>query len=380
MKRLLARLKTKARLQPIGYRELQGWQSDEAMDAYGAFLATCKAVSQSAVPLRNGLPLPDRLVNLCQVTNAGRAPSPANHFTARKFFESNFQPYRIMPLGENGASREGFVTGYYEPEVAGSLVKDAEFTEPLLSLPANHVRIESGSDKSGLPAGLTTALAEKSGRVRAYPDRAAISKGAIKNLSVPLIWVRDGIEAFMIHVQGSARIRLKNGRVLRIKYAGRNGYPYSSIGRALVRKLKVPPSQVTMSFLKHWVRNAGQGVGEPGRQLMEENKSYIFFELDSAIRPQDGPVGAAGVNLFALRSMAIDRTIWPYGLPFWLEAVLPWQSTKITPMRRLMIAQDTGSAIRGPARADIFFGSGDNAGSLAGAIRHSARLTVLLPK
>ena len=179
----------------------------------------------------------------------------------------------------------------------------------------------------------------------------------------------------MVHVQGSARVRLPDGQIIRLGYAGRNGHPYTSIGRILVDRGHIQPQDMSLARLKAWLRAAGQD----GVRLMQQNRSYIFFKIEERLDLDQGPVGAAGLSLTPLRSIAVDRTLWHYGLPFWLNADIPWEGPQNAKFRRLMIAQDTGSAIVGPARADIFFGTGDPAGTLAGNIRHEAQLHVLLP-
>jgi membrane-bound lytic murein transglycosylase A len=228
-----------------------------------------------------------------------------------------------------------------------------------------------------------------------------------------LVWLRDAVEVFMIQVQGSAKVRLADGQWLRLVYAGRNGQPYTSIGRILVDEGHIHAADMSLAALKGWIRARGQKFGEPGRALMQQNRSYVFFAAQSCADLEEGPIGGAGVSLSPLRSIAVDRTIWSYGLPFWIEADIPWTrafSSEVdagsrkenaskqesrtsfrfhrnekgssggpSPFRRLMIAQDTGSAILGPARADLYFGSGDEAGRLAAGIRHPARIVVLLP-
>ena len=167
--------------------------------------------------------------------------------------------------------------------------------------------------------------------------------------------------------------------MLRLTYAGRNGHPYTSIGRLLAERGEVAPGAMSLDWLKGWLRAHGQNPGEAGRALMARNASYIFFSA-GPLTGQDGPTGGAGVPLTTLRSIAVDRSRWSYGLPFWIDAVLPWRGTNPSRLRRLMIAQDTGSAIVGPARADLFFGSGPEAGHRAGDIRHRGRFVVLQPK
>jgi membrane-bound lytic murein transglycosylase A len=378
MEQILARLKGKARLQPDSFSNLAGWYADDIVQAHSVFSATCRAILGNTGALRTGTAPPKWLARLCKeglVLSVNSDP-----VALRKYYEINFRPCLVMPEDNGIASTDGFATGYYEPEVAGSFTKSGKFSEPLLGLPAAHQVLDAKTRYPSLPSDVSTALKMPDGTLTAYPDRAAITSGTISSLAAPLLWVRDGVEAFMIHVQGSARIRLQNGKLLRLKYAGRNGHPYTSIGKKLVQKLAIPPSKVSMTFLKDWIRAAGQNRGEPGRLLMEENQSYIFFQLDLDIKEDAGPIGAAGISLSPLRSLAVDRNLWPYGLLFWIDAELPWKSAGLSPFRRLMVAQDTGSAILGPARGDIFFGSGAKAGELAGAIRHPARFHVLLPR
>ena len=183
----------------------------------------------------------------------------------------------------------------------------------------------------------------------------------------------------MIQVQGSARVRLGDGRLLRLVYAGRNGRPYSSIGRILIECGAIRPEDMSLAALKGWVRAQGQKPGEAGAALLRRNESYVFFRLEQAPEAESGPIGGAGLSLTPLRSLAIDRDIHPYGTPVWIDAEIPWRSAAPTPFRRLMIAQDTGSAIIGPARADIYFGSGDAAGARAADVRHAGEFVVFLP-
>ena len=184
----------------------------------------------------------------------------------------------------------------------------------------------------------------------------------------------------MIQVQGSGLVELTDGRRLRLIYDGRNGRPYTSIGRGLIEAGEIREAEMSLARLKGWLRAAGVRPGERGRAWMQRNASYIFFRLAPDEPPGGGPIGGAGLPLTPLRSIAVDSNLWPYGLPFWIEARLPWRGAQPEPFGRLMIAQDTGSAILGAARADLFFGSGDEAGLRAGSIRHDADFRVLLPR
>jgi membrane-bound lytic murein transglycosylase A len=235
---------------------------------------------------------------------------------------------------------------------------------------------------AALPSGFSAGRKGGDGKIEIYPDRRAIDLGALDGKSHPIAWVRDGIEAFMIHVQGSAAIKLASGDIVRLTYAGRNGHPYTSIGNILIDCGEVPLPEMSLAKLKKWVRDNGQEAGEKGRQLLQCNASYIFFTLDKSTGRATGPIGGAGVPLTPLRSIAVDRTVWPYGLPFWIDVRIPWpiEGGSERHIRQLMIAQDTGSAILGSARADIFVGAGDEAGEIAGRIRHNGRMIVFLPR
>ena len=163
-------------------------------------------------------------------------------------------------------------------------------------------------------------------------------------------------------------------------YAGRNGHPYTSIGKILIERGEIAASDMSPEAIKHWVRQNGQGSNDAGRKLLHENKSYVFFDFAQDLAQDKGPIGGQGVSLTPMRSIAIDRHLWFYGLPIWVEAQLPWRTAKAEHFARLMIAQDTGSAIIGPSRIDLFFGSGEEAGERAGHIKHAAHLIYLQPK
>ena len=377
MERLLARVRQYATLTPIEFASLPNWKHDDFRAAFQCFSSSCRAIVHSKPVVRAGQQSSPLLAEICQ--KALSVGDRISNSVARTFFERNFRAYKIHPTTTDPHTSAGFLTGYYEPIVPGSLQKTAAFTEPLLSLPDHHAKLDAPSESFGLPPGLSTALRGPNGNLTAYPERAAIDRGALATRTRPLVWVRDGIEAFMIHVQGSARIQLPDGRSLRVKYAGRNGHPYTSIGRVLVRTGRMQADSMSLANLKAWVRQAGQARGEGGRELLHRNKSFIFFAAVSDFPEDAGPIGAAGVHLHKLRSIAVDRNIWPYGLPFWIDADLPWRTAGTLPFRRLMVAQDTGSAIIGVARADLFFGSGEQSGRLAGGIRHAGQFTVLLP-
>lgn len=364
-----------ADLAPLSFADLPGFADDDYAAAFALFARHAAAILDDRPPLREALPADAALRTVCR-----RAlENPARTRTAaRLFFESHFTPYRIQPSAD-GPSERGFVTGYYEPVIAGALVPSGCHAAPILGRPDDLVSLSPGETLPGLDPGLSAARLRADGRYEPYPDRAAIEAGALAGQAKPLVYLADKVEVFFAQVQGSACVTLLDGRAMRLTYAGRNGHPYTSIGRILAESGETPADDMGMDRVKAWIRAHGQGQGEAGADLMARNKSYVFFAKNDDIDPMNGPIGGAGLSLEPLRSIAVDRRIWPYGLPFWFAADLPWQSASPTPFRRLMIAGDTGSAILGPARADIFFGSGAQAGQLAGNIRHACDFTVLLP-
>jgi membrane-bound lytic murein transglycosylase A len=285
----------------------------------------------------------------------------------RRFFETRFRPFRIVP--ENGL---GFLTGYYEPCVPASKVETEEFAWPLLARPTDLVTFGLDAPPADFPKDVSGARRLSDGSLIPYPDRAAIEA----ERRDPIVWVRDAVEAFLIQVQGSAQVEFPDRSRARLAYDGRNGLPYTSIGKILIEAGEIAEGAMSLASLKAWLRRDSAR----GLDVMQRNRSFVFFKLIDDFDPDLGPVAGAGVPLTPLRSIAVDRTMWAYGLPFWIDAELPWTDATPRPFRRLMIAQDTGSAIVGAARADLFFGSGDKAGARAGAIRHPAAFTVLLPR
>ncbi|MGH6813258.1 MAG: murein transglycosylase A [Methylocella sp.] len=338
-------------LSRLSFADLVGFGQDDQLGAFNVFARSCAAIAANAPPPRKVIAATPALNG---VANAALRQEVHDSAQARRFFEAHFRPFRVAAKCP-APSISGFVTGYYVPIVDGSLSMSRDFTAPVLGRPDN-----------------LDARAP-------YPDRAAIEAGAIARRSAAIVWLRDRVEVFLAQVQGSARVRLADGSLLRLAYAGRNGHPYTSIGRILIDTGEIAESDMSLATLKQWIRAHGQNPGDAGAALMHRNKSYVFFSLQEECEPAGGPIGGQGISLTALRSIAVDRAIWTYGLPFWISADLPWRDSSPSPFRRLMIAQDTGSAITGPARADIFFGAGDDAGARAGDIRHVGDVVVLLP-
>jgi membrane-bound lytic murein transglycosylase A len=367
-----------ARLRQTGFAAIPGFAEDDHLASVRVFLGSCHALLERLPALRPGVAADPALLALCQ---AALAHPPATAPAARRFFETSFSPYEVLP-GPHAAAgvRENFVTGYYEPEIDGALVQSEAFAAPILARPDDLVLVDDTNRPAGFDQGLTAARRLVDGSLAAYPDRQAIEQGAIEGRTQPILWLRDKVEVYFVQIQGSARVHLPDGRRVRLVYAGRNGQPYTSIGQILLNDGLMQIGDMSLAGVKHWLRDHGLGEGEAGSVLMQRNRSYIFFRLDSDPDGHEGPIGGSGIALTPLRSIAVDRRHWSYGLPFFIDAKLPALEGMPAPFRRVLIAQDTGSAILGAARADIFFGSGARAGTLAGHVRHPARFFVLLPK
>jgi membrane-bound lytic murein transglycosylase A len=357
-----------ARLVPVAFSELDGWAQDDHDAAFAAFLRSCRRLAARAPELRAGTPASGDLAAACA---AALAEAPRDREGARAFFEAHFTPYRVET--DSG----GLLTAYYEPEVPASLHKTDAFAAPLHALPADLVRYSAASAPSGAPKGLTAARRLADGRLAPYPTRGEIDAGALDGRGLELAYVRDATEAYFIHIQGSARLSLPDGTRRRIAYAGKNGHPYRSIGQAMLEDGALAREGASAGGQKAAMR------ADPARArgYMALNPSYVFFRFLEDSDPDLGPVGGEGVQLTAGRSLAVDRSIHAYGTPFWIEAELPMAGDGgEAPFRRLMIAQDTGAAIKGPARGDLFWGTGEEAGRIAGRIKSPGRFVLLRAK
>ncbi len=328
-------------LTAVSFADLPGWQADKQSDALVALRRSCAKIAAQPA---------DRPVGANNVGgNAGqwRAACAAVHTAkdddARGYFEREFRAYRVQAAD----GKEGLFTGYYEPSLRGSKTKDARFTVPIYRYPPDW-------NAKGGP----------------YPDRAAIDAGALAGKKLEIAWAESAIDVFFLQVQGSGRIELPGGQMMQVGYAGDNGRKYVAIGKILIERGVYKPDEVSLQSIRAWMdANPKQAPA-----LMRENPRYIFFRVLDA----DGPIGAGGVPLVAGRSLAIDPTFMPMGAPLWLDTT--WPGTEAKPMRRLVVAQDTGSAIKGPIRGDVFWGPGEEAERHAGQMRQPGTYFLLLPK
>ena len=363
-------------LEPVLFSDLKGWADDDQAKAFAAFKKSCRPILRREKAKVGVKPLERALRAPCDLATLHKEPVSGD--TARIFFEQNFRALRISKIGET----EGFITGYYEPEIEGSRTRGDGFTIPFYRRPPELRMRLPGASKTKAPSRAasskrTRAGTRKAGRIVPFHDRAAIEDGALKGRGLELVWTNDEIDAFFTHIQGSARVRLRDGTLMRINYEAQNGHPYLAVGRILIERGIVPKDEMSMDKIRTYIAEHP----EEGRELMRMNRSYIFFRVVEKLGKNDEPIGAQGVSLTRDRSIAVDRSLHIYGTPFWIDAELPLEDAgELTPFRRLMLAQDTGGAIVGPARADIYFGAGIEAGAVAGRLRHPGTFYILVPR
>lgn len=355
-------------LVPTVFGAIGGWAADDHASAFQTFLTSCAArrAPPAEVGPASAPTLAAGLAHACAAAARLGTAAPSRE-VARLFFEANFRPYRVVP--DKGG--EGFFTGYYEPEVEGALAPGNGFDVPVYGRPSD--LLMSGGGPTPNSGG---AVRREGDALVPYFDRAAIEDGALSGRGLEVAWLKDPIDLFFMQIQGSARVRLPDGRVLRLNYDGYNGHPYLPVGRLLIARGLVPREEMSMDRIRAFM----EADPEAGRALRRENRSYVFFKaLD--LGGEAGAMGAQGVPLTAGRSIAVDRKLHTYGAPVFVAADLPLSAAgNREPFRRLMIAQDTGSAIVGPARADLYFGTGPEAGAVAGRIRHPGSFTLLVPR
>ena len=365
---------------PLAWADVAGWSNDDHLAAYRTFRASCKPIAaQHALPAatpKASTPkasTPKALgVSLREPCRAARLADISDGAKARAFFEDHFIPLQISRLGEDA----GFVTGYYEPILEGSRTQTDVYNVPVYRRPSNLFVRGFTQDSPDLPN--KGQVFRKIGRRKLVPyyDRGEIEDGAIAGRGLEICWLKDQTDLLFAQIQGSARVHFEDGTTLRINYDAHNGYPYTAVGRILIDRGIVPKDQMSMQRIREWMDQNPDGANE----LRRQNRSYVFFR-EVQLSDKDEAVGAQGVPLTPGRSIAVDKALHVYGTPFFIEGELPIESEQSkTPFRRLMVAQDTGSAIVGPARADIYFGAGADAGRVSGRLRNNARFVMLVPK
>jgi membrane-bound lytic murein transglycosylase A len=356
--------------EPVEWADLDGWTSDDHAAAFAAFLGSCRTLQNRHRQARELTAIPAALKEICETA---RQVIPLDQEGAKKFFEDHFRPIRINKLGDT----DGFLTGYYEPIIAGSRVPTGSFTAPLYRRPPNLV--PAGRRKLGEAFPSKGAfVGRRVGRRKIVPyyDRGQIEDGALDGWHLEICYLHDQVDVLFAQIQGSARVKLEDGTILRVNYDSHNGWPYTPVGRVLAEQKLMTRDQVSMQSIRDWM----EANAEQAKEVRRQNKSYVFFRITD-LATEDEAVGGQGVRLMPGRSIAVDRALHAYGTPFFIQAELPIANQKAgTKFDRLMIAQDTGSAIVGPARADIYFGAGDEAARIAGRIKNPGVFVMLLPR
>jgi membrane-bound lytic murein transglycosylase A len=358
-------------LRPTSFDELGGWQQDHPAAALDAFRRSCGALGNRSYdeplgPMEVAGSVGDWLA-ICDAAERWPATGAGQ---ARAFFEDWFQPYWVTDAGE----AEGLFTGYYEPLLFGARAAGGPYTVPLYRAPRDLVRIDLARFDPEL-AGYSISGRIEGNQFVPYYSRAEIEAGALQGRGLELLWVDDAVDKFFLQIQGSGQVRLADGSLTRVGYAGQNGHPYRAIGRDLIELGALQREEVSLQTIRAWLE------AHPGSAatIMDRNRSYIFFEERRDLGPDDGPLGAQGVPLTAGRSLAVDLRHIPLGAPVWLETTGPWPEGE-APFQHLMIAQDTGGAISGIVRGDVFFGAGARAEAAAGRMKSRGRYAILLPK
>jgi membrane-bound lytic murein transglycosylase A len=365
-------------LVPTPFANVPGWRDDKLAEALETFLANCRVLlalpaeqslgGQGEAARRGGAPGLWR-----PACEAARGVPSGDDTAARAFFETNFEAEAVTDSGGGNADpAQGLFTGYFDPEVAGSRSPGERYKVPLLGRPADLVQVDLGEFSDDLK-GRAVAGRVQDGRLVPYYDRAQIVGGALARRRLELLWLADPVDAYFLQVQGSGRVDLPDGRVVRVTYAGQNGRRSVLIGKVLMDRGDIPRDQVSLQSIRAWF------AAHPGQteEVLNQNPSYVFFREIDNLRPDQGPPGALGIPLTPGRSVAVDRAFLPLGAPVFVSTTDPVSNT---PWRRLAIAQDVGGAIRGPVRTDIFFGWGRGAEDRAGRMRQQGTEYLLLPK
>jgi membrane-bound lytic murein transglycosylase A len=350
---------------PVEFAALPGWVDDDPSQAFAAFRRSAFHVLNK--PYKTGS-LGVAFEAFTPAYEGARAIEALDAGAARAFFEKHFAPARVE------AEPAGFVSGFYEPEVEASSAHSETFPVPMYGRPPDLIDVDDTNRPEGMDPYLAFARQTPQGLVEYYA-RPVIDGGILQGLGLELAWLRNKVDLFFIQVQGAARLHMTDGSLKRVSYAAKSGQRFTAIGRELVAMGELRLEDVTMQSIRAWL------AANPGRvdELLHRNRSYVFFRETELGDPTLGPVAAAKVQLTPGRSIAVDRLLHTFGTPFYIDASA-LTAFGDEPFRRLMIAQDTGSAIIGPARGDLFAGTGDAAGEIAGVVRSNADFYALVPR
>ncbi len=351
------------KLQATSFSNIAGWHDDDHAAALDVFVTACSELTTIGTGFNRPARLSGRKQDWLQVCRLASTVPGSGRDAARIFFETNFVPVRLRPP-------DGHFTGYFEPEVAGDVKQSAEFPVPVLARPGDLVALDKASTgRLGLAYGRLV-----NGKAQPYFTRQEIEQGALAGRGLELAWLKSWADLFFMQVQGSGRVRLPDGSAIRLAYAAKSGLPYTSIGKVLIDRGEMTREGMSMQALRAWL----DANPDQARQLLWQNRSYVFFRKLEGVDPSLGPVGAQKLPLTPLRSLAADRSFWSLGVPVWVSTRIHQDGT-LKPFNRLMVVQDTGSAIRGSQRGDIFFGTGDEAGADAGKLDQTGEMIAILP-
>ena len=351
-------------LEPVPFTGIEGWTGDDHAAALAAFQRSCAEILVRGRGFERAVRYGGKRADWLEVCEDAAHAKSAQHF-----FEEKFTALKVA----DPSRPDGLFTGYYEPEAEGSRTRAPGYDVPIYRKPDDLVSFGAATEKrldlkygrmlQGKPAG--------------YLTRREIEEGALEGRSLEIVWLKSWVDAFFIQVQGSGRIRFKDGSTMRLAYGAKSGQPYTGIGGILVERGVLTRDNMSMQALRQWMKdNPGQA-----RQLMWENKSFVFFREVTVDDPSLGAPGAQQVSLTPLRSLAIDRSLGMFGTPIWLDVKVPaGPGGAMQDFRHLMVAQDTGTAIKGHARGDVYWGWGGKAASVAGQMKSPAAMIVLLPR
>ena len=362
-------LPTRATYTPVGFAALAGWAEDAHAEALPALLRSCgrlKSVpdDRELGPKGPAGPVAGTVADWRAACAALETLPKGDHVALRASLEQHFAPLAVA----NVADQTGTFTGYYEAELRGAFAPSERYGWPLYAKPPDLVTADLGAFRADLE-GVRLYGRVENGRLLPYRERAEIDDGALAGQDLELIWVDDPVDSFFLHVQGSGRVILSDGRVVRVGFAATNGLPFTAIGQVLLDEGKVGSGGASVQGIRDWLRaNPAEA-----REVMRRNRRFTFFRVIEG----EGPIGGHGVPLTPGRSLAVDPAFMPLGAPVWLETTWPGGDL---PLRRLMVAQDIGGAIKGPVRGDFFWGYGEEALHYAGRMKQSGRYFLLLPK
>ena len=338
---------------PVEWSSLESWELDNHSDAWAGFLKSCQKLDH------------EQWRAVCDLAeNSG----DLDDAEAREFFESHFE---VRPVYAKGGETQGLITGYYEPLLKGSWERSEEYQYPLYGVPEDLLVVDLGAVYPQLK-GMRLRGKLVGNKVVPYPDRAQLDDDQELLQGAEILWVNSPVDLFFLHVQGSGLVELVDGSIAAVGYAEQNGHPYQSIGRVLIEMGELEKEEVTLFTIRDWLKANPDRLNE----VLSKNPSYVFFELRDA--QENGPTGALNVVLTPRRSIAVDRNVIPLGAPVWLQTTLPNEAQ--SPLNQLMLAQDTGGAIKGQVRADVFWGRGGEAEEMAGLMKQQGELFVLLPR